>query len=57
MDDIIKIAKSLEDSGLSIDGDTEKIKSEINKVDSYLCTILASLIAHVVYSLIEPVAF
>ena len=34
MGDIIKIAKSLEDSGLSIDGDTEKIKSEINKVDS-----------------------
>ena len=34
MDDIIKIAKPLEDSELSIDGDTEKIKSEINKVDS-----------------------
>ena len=30
MDDIIKIAKSLKDSGISIDGATEKIKYEKN---------------------------
>ena len=33
MDDVIKTVKSLEDSRLSIDGATEKIKYKINKVD------------------------
>ena len=39
MDDIIKIAKSLEDSGLSIDGDTEK-KKIWNKQGGFLALFL-----------------
>ena len=62
MDDIIKIAKSLKDSGLSIDGATEKIKYEKKQklcglLSVMMAPIFASLIAPIVYSLIEPVTF
>ena len=49
MNDIIKVIKSLEDSGLLIDGVTEAVKHEIEKHEGeFLGTLLASLAASLV---------
>ena len=49
MNDIIKIIKSLEDSGVLIDGITEKVKHEIKKQeDGFLGALLAPLAALIV---------
>ena len=52
MNDIIKIIKSLEDSGVLIDGATETVKDEIKKqAGGFLRALLAPLPA----SLVQPV--
>ena len=52
VNDIIKIIKSLEDSGILIDGFTETVKHEIRKQERrFLGALLASLVA----SLVQPV--
>ena len=61
MNDIIKIAKSLEHSGLVIDGATEIVKHEIKKQKSgflggMMEPMAASLIASMVSSSIQHVA-
>ena len=61
MVDIIKIVRSLGDSGLLIDGVTEKVKHEIKKQKDGFCGAMmrlraASLTAPVASSWIEPVA-
>ena len=44
MNDVIKITKSLEDSGVLIDGVTETVKHEIKKAEGeFLGALLASL--------------
>ena len=60
MDDIIKIKKSLEDSGLLVDGATETVKHEIKKQEGGFLGAMtphidASLIAPTASSLIQPV--
>ena len=52
MIDIIKIIKSLEDSGVLIDGINETIKDEIKKQEDGL---LGILLAHLTVSLVQPV--
>ena len=49
----IKIIKSLDDSGVLIDGVTETVKYEIKKQGEFLGALLASLAA----SLVKPVIF
>ena len=61
MDDIIKIVKSLEKSGLLIDGATETVKHQIRKQEdgfpwAMMAPMVASLIAPMASSLIQPVA-
>ena len=61
MDDIIKVVKSLEDSGLLTDGPTETVKDKITKQDvkflgAMMAPMAASLVAPMVFSLIQPVA-
>ena len=61
MDDIIKIVKSLEDSGVLIDGATETAKHEIKKQEdgflgAMMTTMAASLIQPVVSSLINAIS-
>ena len=61
MDDIIKIVKSLEDSGVLIDGATETAKHEIKKQEdgslgAMMATMAASLIQPVVSSLINAIS-
>ena len=57
MNDIIKIIKSLEDSGVLIDGVTETLKDEIKKQESgFLGALLAPLAASLVQSVISSVA-
>ena len=52
MNDIIKIIKSLEDSGALIDGVTETVKNETKKQEGgFLGALLPSLAA----SLVQPV--
>ena len=52
MNDIIKIIKSLEDSGILIDGVTETVKDETKKQeDGFLGALLASF----ANSLVQPV--
>ena len=52
MNDIIKIIKSLEDSGVLIDGVAETIKDEIKRQEGgFLGVLLAPLVA----SLVQPV--
>ena len=52
MNDIIKIIKSLDDSGVFIDRVTETVKDEIKKQEGrFLGTLLAPLAA----SLVQPV--
>ena len=53
MEDIIKIAESLEKSGLLIDGTTEKVKHEIKKQE---CVFLCAMMIPMAFSLIQPVA-
>ena len=45
MNDIIKIIKSLEDSGVLIDGVTETVKDEIKKTRSWISWGLVSTIS------------
>ena len=52
MNDIIKIIKSLEDSGVLIDGVTETVKDEIKKQEGGL---LGALLAPLAASLVQPV--
>ena len=52
MNDLIKIIKSLEDSGVLNDGITETVKHEINRQESVL---LGTLLAPLATSLVEPV--
>ena len=52
MNDVIKITKSLEDSGVLIDGVTETVKHEIKKQEG---RFLGALLTPSVASLIKPV--
>ena len=52
MNDIIKILKSLEDSGVLIDGVTETVKHEIKKQEG---GSLGALLAPFATSLLQPV--
>ena len=52
MNDIIKITKSLEDSGILIVGVTETVKSEIKKQER---GFLGALLPHLAASLVQPV--
>ena len=61
MNDIIKIVKLLEHSGLWIDGATETVKHEIKKqeggfLSAIIAPMAASLIALMISSLMQPVA-
>ena len=53
MSDIIKIIKSLEDSGVLIDGVTETVKCEIKKQEEK--QFLGGLLAPIAVSILEPV--
>ena len=53
MNDIIKIIKSLEDSGVLIDEVTETAKYKIKKQE---CGLLPALLASLAHSLVQPVA-
>ena len=56
MNDIIKMIKSLEDSGVLIDGVTETLKTEIKKREGgFLGALLAPLIASLVQLVISSV--
>ena len=56
MNDAIKIVKSLEDSGVLIDGVTETVKHEIkNQEGGFLGDILAPLATSLVQTIISPV--
>ena len=52
MNDIIKIIKSLEDSGVSIDGVTETVRYEMKEQDG---RFLGALLAPLGASLVQPV--
>ena len=52
MNDIMKIMKSLEDSGVFIDGVTETVKHEIKKQEG---RFLGALLASLAVSLVQPV--
>ena len=52
MNDIIKIIKSLEDSGVSIDGVTETVRYEMKEQDG---RFLGALLAPLAASLVQPV--
>ena len=52
MNDIIKIIKSLEDSGVSIDGVTETVRYEMKEQDG---RFLGALLAPLAVSLVQPV--
>ena len=53
MNDIIKIIKSLEDSGVLIDGVTETVKHEIKRQEG---RFLGALLAPLATSLVQPVS-
>ena len=53
MNDIIKIIKSLEDSGVLIDGVTQIVKDEIKKQEG---GFLGALLAPLAASLVQPVS-
>ena len=53
MNDIIKIIKSLEDSGVLIDGVTQTVKDEIKKQEG---GFLGALLAPLAASLVQPVS-
>ena len=57
MNDIIRIIKSFDDSGVLIDGVTETVKDEIKKQqeDGFLGALLASLAASLVQTVIFSV--
>ena len=55
MNDIIKIIKSLEDSGVLIDSVTETVKHEIKRQGWFLGALLAPLAASVVQPIISLV--
>ena len=52
MNDIIKVIKSLEDSGVLIDGVTETVKHEIKEQEGGLS---GALLASLATSLVQPV--
>ena len=52
MNDIIRIIKSLEDSGVLIDGGTETVKDEIKIQEG---RFLGALLAHLPALLVQPV--
>ena len=54
MNDIIKIIKSLEDSGAVIDGVTEAVKHELKKQEG---GFLGALLVPLAASLVQPVIF
>ena len=61
MNDIIKIVKSLEDSGVFIDGVTETVNHEIKKQEggflvSMLETLAASLVQPVISSVVKGIS-
>ena len=53
MNNIIKIIKSLEDSGVLIDGVTQSVKDEIKKQEG---GFLGALLAPLAASLVQPVS-
>ena len=53
MNNIIKIIKSLEDSGVLIDGVTQTVKDEIKKQEG---GFLGALLAPLAASLVQPVS-
>ena len=56
MNDIIKVIKSLEDSGVLIDGVSEVVKHEIKKQEGkFLGALLAPLTASIVQPVISSV--
>ena len=55
MNDIIKIIKSLKDSGVLIDGVTETVKHEIKKEGGLLGALLAPLPTSIVQPVISSV--
>ena len=56
LNDIIKIIKSLEDSGILIDGVTETVKHEIKKQEGrFLGALLAPLVVSLVQLVISSV--
>ena len=61
MNDIIKIVKSLEDSGVFIDGVTETVNHEIKKQEggflvSLLETLAASLVQPIISSVVKGIS-
>ena len=61
MNDVIKIIASLEDSGVLIDGVTEKVKHEIKKQEgrflgALLAPLAASLVQPVIYSVVKGIS-
>ena len=51
MNDIIRIIKSLENSGVLIDGVTEAVKYEIKKLE---CLFISALLPPMAASLVQP---
>ena len=61
MNDVIKIIASLENSGVLIDGVTEKVKHEIKKQEgrflgALLAPLAASLVQPVIYSVVKGIS-
>ena len=61
MNDIIKIIKSLRDSGLLVDGATETVKHEIKKQEGgflggFLTPLVASIVQPVISSVIKGIS-
>ena len=61
MKDIIKIIKSLEDSGVLVDGVTEAVKHEIKKqggrfVGAFLAPLVASLVQPVISTVVKGIS-
>ena len=54
MNDFIKIIKSLEDSGVLINGVTETVKHEVKKQE---CGFFGALLAPLAASVVQPVIF
>ena len=55
INEIIKIIKSLEDSGVLIDGVTEKVKNEIKREGGFLGALVARLAASIAQRVISSV--
>ena len=56
MNDIIKIKKSLEDSGVLIDGVTETVKQEGGFLRALFAPVAASLVQPVIFSVVKCIS-